>query len=60
MFSLFKKDPVAKLNKAYLAKLEKAMHAQRNGDIRSYSMITAEAQAIAEQMEALKEAKRNS
>ena len=43
MFSLFKKDPVAKLNKAYLAKLEKAMQAQRNGDIKAYSMVTAEA-----------------
>jgi hypothetical protein len=47
MFSIFKKDPVKKLNKLYEAKLEQAMHAQRNGDIKSYSMITAEAENIA-------------
>ncbi|MAK45533.1 DUF6435 family protein [Spongiibacter sp.] len=56
MFSLFKKDPVAKLNKAYLAKLEKAMQAQRNGDIKAYSMITAEAEQIAAEMQQLKDA----
>jgi hypothetical protein len=47
MFSLFKKDPIKKLNKSYEAKLEQAMHAQRNGDIKSYAMITAEAEKIA-------------
>ncbi len=56
MFSLFKKDPVAKLNKAYLAKLEKAMQAQRNGDIKAYSMITAEAEQIAAEIQQLKDA----
>ena len=47
MFSIFKTDPIKKLNKAYESKLEQAMHAQRNGDIKSYSMITAEAELIA-------------
>ena len=51
MFSWFKKDPVAKLKKAYLAKLEAAMMAQRNGDIRGYSALTAEAEVIREEME---------
>ncbi|PKI17992.1 DUF6435 family protein [Colwellia sp. 12G3] len=51
MFSIFKKDPVKKLNKLYEAKLEQAMHAQRNGDIKSYSMITAEAEKIANQIQ---------
>lgn len=46
MFSIFKKDPVKKLNKRYEAKLEEAMYAQRNGDIKSYSLITAEAEKI--------------
>ena len=46
MFSLFKRDPVKKLNKLYESKLEQAMWAQRNGDIRSYSMLTAEAEEI--------------
>lgn len=34
------------MRKQYDALLEKAMHAQRNGDIKSYSMITAEAEAL--------------
>tara|TARA_R110000803_G_scaffold53332_3_gene109451 strand:+ start:76305 stop:76490 length:186 start_codon:yes stop_codon:yes gene_type:complete len=46
IFSLFKKDPITKLNKRYQAKLEQAMNAQRNGDIRSYAMIMAEAENI--------------
>ncbi|MDU0353476.1 DUF6435 family protein [Paraglaciecola aquimarina] len=54
MFSIFKTDPIKKLNKAYEAKLEQAMLAQRNGDIRSYSMITADAELIANKIEELK------
>ncbi|MBU2924496.1 DUF6435 family protein [Colwellia sp. 4_MG-2023] len=50
MFAIFKKDPVKKLNKAYEAKLELAMNAQRSGDIKSYAMITAEAEAIREKI----------
>lgn len=53
MFSLFKKDPIKKLNKAYEAKLEQAMHAQRNGDIKSYSMITEEAEKINKEIQLL-------
>ena len=46
MFSLFKRNPLKKLKKIYAAKLEQAMLAQRNGDIKSYSLITAEAEEI--------------
>jgi hypothetical protein len=46
MFSLFKSDPTKKLNKDYFRKLEQAMLAQRNGDISSYSRITAKAEDI--------------
>lgn len=53
MFSIFKTDPLIKLNKAYEAKLEQAMHAQRNGDIKAYSMMTAEAGLIENEMQAL-------
>jgi hypothetical protein len=55
MFSFLKKDPVKKLNKLYLQKLEEAMYAQRNGDIRSYSTITSEAEDIRIKMDALRE-----
>ena len=44
MFSIFKKDPIKKLDKLYESKLEEAMYAQRTGDIKSYAMITAEAE----------------
>jgi hypothetical protein len=46
MFSIFKKDPIKKLDKLYESKLEEAMYAQRKGDIRSYAMITAEAEKL--------------
>ena len=50
MFSFFKKDPTKKLNKLYDRKLEEAMLAQRNGNIRAYAMITVEAEKIREQI----------
>ena len=46
MFSIFKSDPVKKLNKSYEAKLEQAMQSQRNGDIKTYSELTYEAEEI--------------
>jgi hypothetical protein len=55
MFTILKRDPVKKLNKLYEAKLEKAMHAQRNGDIKTYSELTFEANKIEQQMNELKE-----
>lgn len=55
MFSIFKKDPSKKLNKRYEAKLEQAMLAQRDGDIKGYAMLTAEAEEIATQLNALKQ-----
>jgi len=57
MFSFFKKDPIKSLNKLYLQKLEKAMHAHRNGDVRAYSMITSEAEDMRMELEALEAAK---
>ena len=49
MFSWFKpKDPLIDLNKQYRQKLEQAMHSQRNGDIRTYSALTAEAEVLRE------------
>ena len=56
MFGLFKKDPSKKLRKTYDMKLEQAMHAQRKGDIKTYSMLTAEAESIWEQIEAIEKA----
>ena len=53
MFSLFKSDPVKKLNKARAKKLEQAMHAQRNGDMRSFASITSEADLLWQQIQKL-------
>ncbi|MGH1427585.1 MAG: DUF6435 family protein [Arenicella sp.] len=53
MLSFFNKNPKEKLNKQYLATLEKAMQAQRNGDIKSYSTLTANAEKILKQIDAL-------
>jgi len=53
MFSMFKTDPAKKLRKRYHAALERAMLAQRNGDIRTYSLITAEAEELLKDIEAV-------
>ncbi|MBT1451376.1 Lacal_2735 family protein [Glaciecola sp. XM2] len=59
MFGLFKSDPTKKLRKTYDMKLEQAMLAQRKGDIKTYSMITAEAEALWAQIEALENEKKD-
>lgn len=53
MFDLFKSNPQKKLQKAYEEKLTEAMQAQRNGDIRSYSALQGEAEAIYAKLEEL-------
>lgn len=53
MFGWLKKDPRRKLTAQYHAKLEAALHAQRNGKIREYSFLTAEAEEIRAQLDAL-------
>jgi hypothetical protein len=53
MFGLFKSNPTKKLRKTYDMKLEQAMHAQRKGDIKTYSMITAEAESIWTEIETI-------
>ncbi|MDQ4426364.1 DUF6435 family protein, partial [Thalassolituus sp.] len=44
MFSFLKSDPTKKLRKQHATLLEKAMHAQRSGDIRTYSKLSTEAE----------------
>lgn len=46
MFSFFKTDPTKKLRKIHEQKLTQALHAQRNGNIRGYSMLTQEAEQL--------------
>ncbi|MGH1485529.1 MAG: DUF6435 family protein [Cellvibrionaceae bacterium] len=54
MFGFLKSDPQKKLQKKYEQLLEQAMQFQRNGDIKSYSMTTAEAEKVREQIENLR------
>ena len=46
MLSFFKPDPLKKLRKQYAEVLEKAMLCQRSGDIRQYSFLTEQAEAL--------------
>ncbi|HHF2887895.1 DUF6435 family protein [Vibrio jasicida] len=51
MFSFFKSNPTKKLKKRHSMLLEQAMHAQRKGDIRTYSQLTAEAEEVFKQIQ---------
>lgn len=53
MFGFLKPDPLKKLQKAYDQKLEAAMHCQRNGDIRQYSLLSEEAEDIYRRIQTL-------
>lgn len=46
MFGIFKSDPRKKLQKSYEKKLTEALHYQRNGDLRTYSTLMEEAEAM--------------
>jgi hypothetical protein len=50
MFSIFKPNPTKKLNKLLSIKLVQAMQAQKNGDIKTYSELSAEAEQIDKQI----------
>lgn len=54
MFLFRKRDPIKALEAQYGDLLEKAMHCQRNGDIRQYSVLTEQAQGLFEKIEALR------
>lgn len=55
MFGLFKSNPTKKLRRQYDMKLEEAMHAQRKGDIRTYSTLSAEAESIWKKIEEIEQ-----
>lgn len=55
MFGLFKNNPEEKLKKQYEKKLEQARDLQRNGDIKGFAKVTAEAEEIMKQIEALRQ-----
>jgi hypothetical protein len=53
VFGFLKSDPVKKLRKIYDQKSTDAMLAQRKGDIKTYSMLTAEAEQLWKEIEKL-------
>ena len=54
MFALFKRSPLKKWEKEHGLLVTRAFNAQRNGDIRLYSTLTAEAEALREKIDDLK------
>jgi len=54
MLGLFKKSPLKKLQQEHEELQTRAFQAQRNGDIRGYSALTAEAEALREKIDRLK------
>lgn len=58
MLGFLKGDPKKKLQKAYNEKLTRALHAQRNGDLRTHSTLMEEAEALYEQIQALEQDRR--
>lgn len=55
MFGLFKRDPKKKLQQDYERKLTEAMQAPRNGDMRANATLTAEAEALLQEINRLKD-----
>ncbi len=59
MFGLFKKDPVKKLRQQYDQKLEQAMLAQRSGNLRLFADLTAESEALWQQVLQLEQSQKS-
>ena len=55
MLGIFKRSPLKKMEKEHELLATKAFNAQRNGDIRLYSTLTAEAETLREKIENLKD-----
>lgn len=53
MFGLFKRDPVAQLQKRYEKLMKEAQQLQRNGDIPAFAIKDAEAREVQAELEKL-------
>lgn len=51
MFDFLKPNPQKRMQKEYEKLTTKAFEAQRNGDIRTYSLLTAEAEDLKKKMD---------
>lgn len=57
MFSLFKSDPLKKLETKRIKLLEEAMHIQRSGDLRLYAEKIVTIDQLEKEIEALRSKK---
>ncbi len=55
MFGLFKTDPRGKLQQKYNALRLKARDLQRNGDIKGFAAVSAEAEEVSKQLDMLEQ-----
>lgn len=53
MFGLFKNDPLKTLQDEYAKRLEQARDLQRNGDIKGFAELSAQADELLKQLESL-------
>ena len=60
MFKLFRKDPLQKLNKEYARCLEQARDLQRNGDIKGFATMSAQAEGLLQQIDEIEQSKTTS
>ena len=51
MLSLFKKNPLKKLNRQYQKLMEEARDIQRSGDLKLYARKIEEAESVAQEIE---------
>ena len=56
MLGFLKGNPRKKLQKAYEKKLAEALHAQRNGDLRTHGTLMEEAEKLYAELQALDKA----
>ena len=56
MFSMFKKDPAAKLEKEIMRKMNISVEFQRNGKIKEYAEAEKEISDLQDKLEALRAA----
>ena len=56
--ALFRRDPTKKLRKAYQQKMEAAIHAIRNGDVRENARLVVEAEKLKAEIEQAESASR--
>ena len=57
MFSLFKSDPIKKLEGKRVKLLEEAMHIQRSGDLKLYASKMAAIDSLEKEIEKLRKEK---